>query len=57
MIQKTVEATGDLVGNKIVDKVRKISKIYPKNNSETNEEKLFRERYIFDFLRLKKGNC
>ena len=29
-IQKPVEATGDLIGNKIADKMRSISKKYPK---------------------------
>ena len=44
-IQKTVEATGDLIGNKIVDKIR-LSKPSPQNNSETNEEEILRERCI-----------
>ena len=30
-IQKTAEATGDLVGNKIVDKISSVSKKSPKN--------------------------
>ena len=34
-IQKTVKATGDLVGNKISDKITKVSKTLPQNNSET----------------------
>ena len=34
-IQKTSEATGDLVGNKIADKITKISKNLQQNNSET----------------------
>ena len=38
MIQKTAEATGDLIGNKIADRITKVSKISPKNNSETNEK-------------------
>ena len=50
-IQKTEEATGDLIGNKIADavaklyngKITRVSKASPQNNSETaaNEE----ERY------------
>ena len=50
-IQKTAEATGDLIGNKIADavaklyngKITRVSKASPQNNSETatNEE----ERY------------
>ena len=35
VIQKTVEATGDLISNKIYDKVTKVSKSSQKNNSET----------------------
>ena len=36
-IQKTVEATGDLIGNKIADSITKVSKTSLQNNSETNE--------------------
>ena len=49
--QKTAEATGDLIGNKISDavaksydgKITKVSRSTPQNNSETitNEEALF----------------
>ena len=46
-IQKTVEATGDLIRNKITDKIRRVSKTSPQNNSETNENEILRERYIF----------
>ena len=35
LIQKTVEATGDLIGNKISDKVTRVSKSSQKNNSES----------------------
>ena len=35
-IQKTAEATGDLIGNKIVDKITSVSK---KNNDVNNETK------------------
>ena len=34
-IQKTAEATGDLIGNKIADKITSASK---KNNNETEED-------------------
>ena len=34
-IQKTTEATGDLVGNKIADDITKFSKNSPQSNSET----------------------
>ena len=63
-IQKTAEATVYLIGNKIADKITRVSKTSPKNNSETNEEKILRERYIspkirqkiIDDLRLKEEN-
>ena len=32
------EATGDLIENKIADKITRVSKTSPKNNSKTNEE-------------------
>ena len=34
-IQKTAEATGDLIGNEIADKITKVSKNLQENNSET----------------------
>ena len=34
-IQKTAEATGDLVGNKIADRITEISKNSEQNNLET----------------------
>ena len=43
-IQKTVEATGDFIGNKVADKITKVSKTSPKNNSRTNEEEILREK-------------
>ena len=46
VIQKTEEATGDLIRNKIADRITKVSKTSPQNNSETNEEEILRERYI-----------
>ena len=46
-IQKTAEATGDLIRNKITDKIRRVSKTSPQNNSKTNENEILRERYIF----------
>ena len=33
--KKTADATGDLIGNKIVDKVTKVSRTSPQNSSET----------------------
>ena len=41
-IQKTGEATGDLIGNKIADKIIRVSKTSLQNNLETNEE-IFRK--------------
>ena len=46
-IQKTAEATGNLIRNKITDKIRRVSKTSPQNNSKTNENEILRERYIF----------
>ena len=34
-IQNKAETTGDLMGNKIVDKITKVSKTLPQNSSET----------------------
>ena len=50
-IQKTVEATGDLIGNKITDKTTSVSKISNKelpNNNETEDVELttHKKRYI-----------
>ena len=36
-IQKTAEATGDLIGNKIADKITSVSK-KPSNNNNNNED-------------------
>ena len=47
-IQKTTEATGDLVGNKIADKIRNASKklcIEEMQSNEVNNE-MPKERYI-----------
>ena len=37
---KTAEATDNLIGNKIADRITKVLKTSPKNNSETNEEEI-----------------
>ena len=34
VIQKTVEATGNLIGNKIADKITSVSKKKPDNNND-----------------------
>ena len=59
-IQKIEEATGDLIGNKIADKITRVSEISPKSDSEMNKEEILREKYIspklgekIDDLRLK----
>ena len=44
--KKTAEATGDLIGIKIADKIPRAPKTSPKNNLESNEEKILREKYI-----------
>ena len=57
-----MEATGSLIGNKIADQITRVSKLYPKSNSETNEDQIPREKYIspklgrtiIDDLRLKE---
>ena len=43
-IQKTAAATGDLIGDKIADRITKVSKTSPHNSSETNEEILNKDR-------------
>ena len=44
VIQKTAQETGDLIGNKIVDKITRVPKTLKKNNPETNKEEILRER-------------
>ena len=46
LLQKTAEPTCDLIGNKIADKITRASKTSPKNNLETNEEEILKEKYI-----------
>ena len=48
-IQKTAEATGDLIGNKIADKIISVSKNSNNNNNNNDEDvKLatYKKRYI-----------
>ena len=45
-IQKTAEATDDLIGNKIADSITKVSKTSPQNNSETNEKHIVKNIYL-----------
>ena len=48
--KKTAEGSGDLIGNKITDKVTKASKKLPQNNSEAitndHDKETPKERYI-----------
>ena len=50
-IQKTAKATGDLIGNKISNKITKVSKNSDQNNSETvtyeHDKEIPKERYIY----------
>ena len=53
VIQKTAEATSDLIGNKFADKITRVSKTSSQNNLETNEE-IVKEKHISPELRQKK---
>ena len=62
--KKQQKQPGDLIGNKITDKITGVSRTFPKNNPETSEEEILRERFIaselshnfIDDLRLRKEN-
>ena len=43
-IQKTAEAISDLIGNKIADKIKKVSKNSEQNNSEKGTTKIVKQR-------------
>ena len=47
-LKKIAVATADLTANKIADKITKVSKTPPQNNSETvtNEEEILKEKHI-----------
>ena len=45
-IQKTAEATGDLIGNKIADKITSVSKKSSNNNNEDVELTTHKKIYI-----------
>ena len=49
VIQKTAEATSDLIGNKLANKITGVSKNLQQNNSETvtneNDKEIPKERY------------
>ena len=42
-IQKTTEPTGNLIGNKVVDRITKVSKTSPQNNSVKNKVEILKE--------------
>ena len=50
IIQKIAEGTGDLIGNKTDNKITKLSKNSPQNNSETvtneHDKEIPKEKYI-----------
>ena len=50
VIQITAEATGDLTGNEIANKITKLSKKSQQNNSETatneHDEEIPKEKYV-----------
>ena len=54
--QKTAEATGDLVGNKIADKVTSVSKKKSNNNNNNNEVELATHKKKIYITRRKTTN-
>ena len=42
-----------MIGNKIADKITRVSKASSKNNPETNEEEILTERFISSELKRK----
>ena len=57
LVQKTAEATGDLIGNKITDKITSVGKTKVKENENTNKpEEIYippeKRQQIIDDLRL-----
>ena len=50
-----MKAISDLIGNKIADKITRVSKTLPHDNLETNEE-ILREKYTSPELRQKVIN-
>ena len=53
-IQKTAEGTGDLIGNKVADKIPRVSKSLTQNNLET--QYISPNKYISPELRQKTNN-
>ena len=55
VVQNTAEATGDLIGNEIADKITSIGKLKEKEKSKEIEENYIppeKRQQIFDDLRL-----
>ena len=57
LVQKTAEATGDLIGNKITDKITSVDKPKEKEKGQTKEiEQIYilpeKRQQIIDYLRL-----
>ena len=48
--KRAIQATGDLIRNKIADKITRASKTLSQNNSTTNEEEIPKERYIYIYI-------
>ena len=51
IIQKTAGSSGDLIGNKIFNRIAKFSRSSPHNNSETitnkHDKKIPKEKYLY----------
>ena len=45
-IQRTAETAGDLIGNKIANRITIVSRSSPQNNSETCRRNTYRKIYI-----------
>ena len=50
LLQRTAEATGDLIGNKVADRITKVSKNSQQNNLDAvtndHDKEIPKERYI-----------
>ena len=46
VVQKTLEAAGDLIGNKIADKITSVGKTKNKGKEEDNETNEMQELYM-----------
>ena len=61
VIQKTADATYDLIGNKFANKITKVSKNLPQNNSKTfinkHDKEIPKARYITPEERQKIIGC